>query len=45
MADRIEVLNGIDASTPVVVSGAGFLNDGDLVNHVAAGNAAVAKAR
>jgi hypothetical protein len=45
MADRIEVLNGIDASTPVVVSGAGFLNDGDLVNNVAAGNAAVAKAR
>jgi RND family efflux transporter MFP subunit len=45
MADRIEVLNGIDASTPVVVSGAGFLNDGDLVNNVVAGDAAVAKAR
>ena len=36
LSDRIEILGGIDAATPVVVSGAGFLNDGDLVNNVAA---------
>jgi len=29
--DRIEILSGIDAGTPVVASGGGFLNDGDLV--------------
>lgn len=36
LADRIEILGGIDANTPVVVSGAGFLNDGDVVHNVAA---------
>ncbi|UMR30953.1 efflux RND transporter periplasmic adaptor subunit [Massilia sp. MB5] len=35
LGDRIEVLNGIRGDTPVVVSGAGFLNDGDLVRNVA----------
>lgn len=35
LTDRIEVLQGLDAGTPVVVSGAGFLNDGDLVRNVA----------
>ncbi|NRR28964.1 efflux RND transporter periplasmic adaptor subunit [Oxalobacteraceae bacterium] len=36
LADRIEVLDGLSAGTPVVVSGAGFLNDGDLVHNVPA---------
>eukprot|EP01034_Spumella_vulgaris_P040522 gene40522-50123_t len=36
LSDRIEILGGIDSGTQVVVSGAGFLNDGDLVNNVAA---------
>ncbi len=31
LQDRIEVVDGITATTPVVVAGAGFLNDGDLV--------------
>ena len=31
IGDRIEVLGGVDANTTVVQSGAGFLNDGDLV--------------
>jgi RND family efflux transporter MFP subunit len=35
LADRIELLDGIGADTRVVVNGAGFLNDGDLVHHVA----------
>ncbi|MBA5607948.1 efflux RND transporter periplasmic adaptor subunit [Duganella sp. FT3S] len=34
LSDRIEVLEGIGADTRVVVNGAGFLNDGDLVHHV-----------
>lgn len=29
--DRVEVRNGLDASTPVVARGVGFLSDGDLV--------------
>jgi hypothetical protein len=29
--DRTEVLNGLAAETSIVASGAGFLNDGDLV--------------
>ena len=29
--DRIEVVSGLSAGVPVVVQGAGFLNDGDLV--------------
>jgi RND family efflux transporter MFP subunit len=35
LGDRIEVLGGLTANTQVVVRGAGFLNDGDLVNKVA----------
>ncbi|WP_414691408.1 efflux RND transporter periplasmic adaptor subunit [Noviherbaspirillum sp.] len=31
IGDRVEVLEGLKADAPVVVSGAGFLNDGDLV--------------
>ena len=31
VADRVEVLSGIDATASVAVRGAGFLNDGDLV--------------
>lgn len=30
-ADRVEVISGLEAGTPVVVRGAGFLNDGDRV--------------
>jgi RND family efflux transporter MFP subunit len=37
IGDRVEILEGIKPDEPVVVSGAGFLNDGDLVR-VAAGN-------
>lgn len=36
LADRIEVLAGLTPESLVVVSGAGFLNDGDLVRNVAA---------
>ncbi|RFP15042.1 MULTISPECIES: efflux RND transporter periplasmic adaptor subunit [unclassified Duganella] len=35
LGDRIEVLGGLAADTQVVVRGAGFLNDGDLVHNVA----------
>ncbi|MRW92329.1 efflux RND transporter periplasmic adaptor subunit [Duganella sp. FT80W] len=31
LGDRIEVLGGLNAGTDIVVRGAGFLNDGDLV--------------
>ena len=34
VADRVEVLSGLDATAPVAVRGAGFLNDGDLVRVV-----------
>jgi HlyD family secretion protein len=36
VADRIEVLSGLDATTRVVAAGAGFLADGDTVRVVAA---------
>ncbi|MES2400827.1 MAG: efflux RND transporter periplasmic adaptor subunit [Pseudomonadota bacterium] len=36
LGDRIEVSSGIKANTELVASGAGFLNDGDLVSKVAA---------
>jgi len=36
MADRIEVVKGLNPDATIVVSGAGFLNDGDLVRNVAA---------
>jgi HlyD family secretion protein len=35
-ADRVEITSGIDASTPVVAAGGGFLGDGDVVRVVAA---------
>jgi RND family efflux transporter MFP subunit len=35
LGDRIEVLGGLTADTQIVVRGAGFLNDGDLVHNVA----------
>ena len=36
LGERIEVVNGLTKDALVVVSGAGFLNDGDLVRNVAA---------
>ncbi|KZT16893.1 efflux transporter periplasmic adaptor subunit [Acidovorax sp. GW101-3H11] len=36
VADRVEVLAGLDAKASVAVRGAGFLNDGDLVRVAAA---------
>lgn len=42
LGDRIEVLGGLNPGTDVVVRGAGFLNDGDLVNVVVDGPAKVA---
>lgn len=36
VADRVEVLTGLDANALVAVRGAGFLNDGDLVRVAAA---------
>jgi RND family efflux transporter MFP subunit len=43
LGDRIEVAGGLAADTPVVTSGAGFLNDGDLVRNVAAAPVATAR--
>ncbi|MCA1854444.1 efflux RND transporter periplasmic adaptor subunit [Massilia oculi] len=34
LGDRVEITAGLAAGTPIVVSGAGFLNDGDLVRNV-----------
>jgi RND family efflux transporter MFP subunit len=42
LADRIEVVKGLTPDATIVVSGAGFLNDGDLVRNVAAAQPAVA---
>ena len=42
LGERIEVLDGLKAGTPVVVNGAGFLNDGDLVRNVPAAAATAA---
>jgi len=36
LGDRVEVVGGLPADVLVVTSGAGFLNDGDLVKNVAA---------
>ena len=36
LGDRVEIVGGLAADTPIVISGAGFLNDGDLVRNVAA---------
>jgi RND family efflux transporter MFP subunit len=45
LADRIEVVAGLAPETLVVVGGAGFLNDGDLVRNVAAPAAPAVAAR
>ncbi|ALK98729.1 RND transporter [Massilia sp. WF1] len=42
LGERVEVVAGLPADALVVVSGAGFLNDGDLVRNVAAAPGAVA---
>jgi multidrug efflux pump subunit AcrA (membrane-fusion protein) len=42
LQDRIEVVQGLTPDATVVVSGAGFLNDGDLVRNVATPQPAVA---
>jgi RND family efflux transporter MFP subunit len=42
LLDRIEVVQGLTPNATIVVSGAGFLNDGDLVKNVAAPQPAVA---
>ena len=42
LADRIEIQSGLKSNEQVVVSGAGFLNDGDLVRNVPAAATAVA---
>jgi len=44
LGERVEVVNGVNADMPVVVSGAGFLNDGDLVRNIAAPAAPAAPA-
>ncbi len=44
LGDQVEVMSGIDASSQVVVSGAGFLNDGDVVNVATAAAATAAPA-
>ncbi|MGF6274988.1 RND family efflux transporter MFP subunit [Massilia sp. UYP11] len=36
LGERVEVVSGLNADTPIVVQGAGFLNDGDLVRNIAA---------
>jgi RND family efflux transporter MFP subunit len=36
LGDRVEVLDALEPTAKVVVSGAGFLNDGDFVRNVAA---------
>lgn len=40
VGDRVEVVSGLTADTRIVVDGAGFLNDGDLVRIGAAAEAA-----
>jgi RND family efflux transporter MFP subunit len=45
LGERVEVVAGLPADALVVVSGAGFLNDGDLVRNVAAPAGAVAALR
>ena len=42
LSDRIEVLSGVTPDALIVVSGAGFLNDGDLVRNVPATSAPLA---
>jgi RND family efflux transporter MFP subunit len=45
IGDRVEIVGGLAADTPIVVSGAGFLNDGDLVRAVPAPAAPAAPQR
>lgn len=45
LTDRIEILSGITGDTTIVVNGAGFLNDGDLVRNVATPAAPAAPAK
>jgi HlyD family secretion protein len=40
VGDRVEVVSGLTAEARIVVDGAGFLNDGDLVRIAAAPQAA-----
>jgi len=35
LGDRVEIVGGLAADAPIVVTGAGFLNDGDLVRNIA----------
>lgn len=42
LGERVEVVSGLNADTPIVVQGAGFLNDGDLVRNIAAASAPAA---
>ena len=34
LGDRVEIIGGVDAAAPVVITGAGFLHDGDFVKEV-----------
>jgi RND family efflux transporter MFP subunit len=43
LGDRIEVLNGLAPDALIVLGGAGFLNDGDLVRSVPAAQPALAR--
>jgi RND family efflux transporter MFP subunit len=43
VGERVEMLAGVSADADIVASGAGFLNDGDLVHVVAPAHAADAK--
>lgn len=45
LGERVEVVGGVNADTPIVIQGAGFLNDGDLVRNIAAPAAAPGTAR
>lgn len=45
LGERVEITGGLSADVPVVVSGAGFLNDGDLVRNVPAPAPAAAAPR
>jgi HlyD family secretion protein len=44
VGDRIEIMNGVDATTRVVAAGGGFLGDGDIVRVVDASPARAAAA-
>jgi len=42
---RVEIVQGLQAGVPIVIEGAGFLNDGDLVRNIAPAAAKPAAAR